>query len=300
MGQSDAPSWTDTSLARLLFDHEPLIRTFAILEPTVWSRSGGSLTAEANHFGLECFSLFQGAAETAIADNSPYIIDLTLIDGENEFQRLFLEERWDENFGIIFLSTATIHDLRKSFRKITKVKDTDGKWYFHRFWEPEYFLYFCNFLYGSRLFQSLSLVQRFIVQIQGSAVVIAPDWARPITMNEDDARERLFDASTAMVGLRHVRRLNETHARDVDVDDVYEEAKHRFASSGGDYSLFARFLDTVFCLFAAYGNDWQIHVSEFLDKIWLDGDDSAERNIHFLSDKCMFALKNDVLPHQLN
>ena len=87
---------------------------------------------------LEYQCLFQGDAEEELKNVAPYIVKLE--DGNDFTRGLFTKsgmpgDMWEKELGIFIRSRATLAELRKHFRKFTKVQDEQGKWYYFRFWE---------------------------------------------------------------------------------------------------------------------------------------------------------------------
>lgn len=91
--------------------------------------------------GLEHECLFQGEAERELKDVAPWVVRL---EESSSFTRcLFTSgkaswQMWDAEFGIFVRSEQQLSDLRRALRKFTKVKDQNGKWFYFRFWEPDY------------------------------------------------------------------------------------------------------------------------------------------------------------------
>ena len=91
---------------------------------------------------LEHLCLFQGEAQNELEDVAPWIVRL---EYGNKFTRhLFSfdgKTPWflaDKDVGMYFRSSQSLVELKRHFRKYTKVKDESGKWYYFRFWEPRW------------------------------------------------------------------------------------------------------------------------------------------------------------------
>ncbi len=115
-------------------DNVPPMGTFAILDA---AKMPYLLTGNLENSGLEHQSLFQGDAQEELGDYAPYIVRL---EDSNDFTRkLFTTEEvmglYEKELGIFLRSRATLPELRKHFRKFTRVQDEQGKWYYFRFWE---------------------------------------------------------------------------------------------------------------------------------------------------------------------
>lgn len=89
--------------------------------------------------GLAHRCLFKGKAEADWGHVAPWIVRL---EPGNEFTRfLFTRGRfawhlWDLECGIFLRSDKTLARLWQHCRKFTRIRDSAGKWYFFRFWDP--------------------------------------------------------------------------------------------------------------------------------------------------------------------
>jgi Domain of unknown function (DUF4123) len=92
--------------------------------------------------GLQFRCLFKGKAYDTLKDAAPYLVQLT---EDHAFTRsLFTAagmpaDLWGKDLGIYIRTRQTLDDLWTHFRKFTRLRDTRGKWYFWRFWEPAFF-----------------------------------------------------------------------------------------------------------------------------------------------------------------
>jgi Domain of unknown function (DUF4123) len=92
--------------------------------------------------GLPYRCLFQGKALDDLHAVAPYIVALT---EDHKFTRsLFTDagmpgDLWGKSPGIYLRSAEPLDDLWKHFRKFTRLQDTNGKWYFWRFWDHDFF-----------------------------------------------------------------------------------------------------------------------------------------------------------------
>jgi len=86
--------------------------------------------------------LFQGAARDELRDVAPWIVELNptadltraLLSRDDRDPPWFL---WDKEMTIFLRSSETLENVRRHFRKFTKVQDEDGKVFYFRFYEPE-------------------------------------------------------------------------------------------------------------------------------------------------------------------
>ena len=116
-------------------DAVPQMNTFAILDA---AKLPYLLTGMLEDSGLRHKSLFQGAAQEELKEHAPYLVELA---EDNSFTRaLFTADAanalWDKDLGIYIRSRTGFDDIRKHFRKFTRVKDEEGQWSYLRYWEP--------------------------------------------------------------------------------------------------------------------------------------------------------------------
>lgn len=97
------------------------------------------LTSLLKGSGLQYQSLFQGERAQELKERAPYLVELR---EDNDFTlRLMTGSKginglWDKELGIYIRSRACFAELRKHFRKFTRIQDQQGKWFLFRFWEP--------------------------------------------------------------------------------------------------------------------------------------------------------------------
>lgn len=87
---------------------------------------------------LDYSCLFSGKSREELETVAPYIVRLK--EDDSFTQGLFTsakmpEDLWDKEAGIFIRSKASLPQLRKHFRRFTRVQDEGGKWYYFRFWE---------------------------------------------------------------------------------------------------------------------------------------------------------------------
>jgi len=99
---------------------------------------------EIRNCGLPFRCLFQGEAAEELKDAAPYLVELA---PEARFTRTLFTHipdipahlstlhLWHRNPGIFIRSSAEFGAVWKHFRKFTRIRDENGKWFFFRFWE---------------------------------------------------------------------------------------------------------------------------------------------------------------------
>ncbi len=114
----------------------PPMRTYAVLDA---AKMPYLLTGMLESSGLNVQSLFQGPTQEDLKEHAPYLVELT--KESNVTEKLFTGPKgvnglWEKELGIYIRSRATFDQMRKHFRKFTRMQDEKGKWYYFRFWEP--------------------------------------------------------------------------------------------------------------------------------------------------------------------
>ena len=132
------PEPTEAEIARYgNFEAVPSMKTYAILDA---AKLPNLLTGLLEASQLQYQSLFQGEAQGELKEQAPYLVELK---EDNSFTRqLFtgpegVNGLWDKELGIYIRSRAPFADIRKHFRKFTRVQDEDGKWFLFRFWDSK-------------------------------------------------------------------------------------------------------------------------------------------------------------------
>src|SRR5215475_10878968 len=81
----------------------------------------------------EFVSLYRGEPEEKLASVSPYLVK---IDTKPQTTEWILNEGWGNSWGILFLSSAGLDDLRRHFRRFLLVENPNGKELYFRFYDP--------------------------------------------------------------------------------------------------------------------------------------------------------------------
>ena len=139
-------------------DKVPSLHTYAILDAAKVVNFVEMLEAS----GLEHRCLFKGDAAEEMRDVAPYVVQLE--EGNDFTRNLFSKDpeqevpwfMWDREPGIYIRSRGSLDDMRKHFRKFTKVQDENRKWYYQRLYDPKNLVYYLD---GIKM--SLPSIQRF-------------------------------------------------------------------------------------------------------------------------------------------
>lgn len=125
------------ALAFLEKPDEQDCETYAVLDPTLRKAVTGIFDLDT--VDAEARSLFDGRAAEQNEETAPYLVDAT-VRSTNQipiFNRKFLKEHWGKSTGIIVRSRGSFDEVRKHFRRFTKLRREEGNgWFFFRFWDP--------------------------------------------------------------------------------------------------------------------------------------------------------------------
>ncbi len=90
--------------------------------------------------GLPYCCLFDGRAYAQMHSVAPYVVQL---DPAHKLTRqLFTKsgqasDLWGHEAGIFVRAHRPLDDVRRHFRRLVRMQDDAGKWYYFRFWEPQ-------------------------------------------------------------------------------------------------------------------------------------------------------------------
>ena len=280
--------------------------SYVVIDPTTWPSRHGSLAEDIAASNLPATCLFNAAPHSDQAESAPWLVDLTpppgpLDDPPSSLHRRAFARGTGPD-GLLFLrSTLDLDGLRAQLRKLTRVQDLDGKWYFNRFWEPEFFLYMLYFLEGRRLLAPLAQLTGFAFAAEGRIISGRTDLRASLTAPQDRAADLdlLFDAGTAMVALRHSRRLEKEFGKNCDPDSVYALAKDRFGLSAMDYRFVMKCIEITYSAISFFGPHAQTRLDDGLMRNCFDDDGQLSPFIELLHGQCMFGLRHDISPDLL-
>ena len=122
----------------------PPLKTYAILDA---AKMPNLLTSMLEGSDLKYQSLFQGKSQEELKEVAPYLVEL---EEDNAFTRkLFtgpdgINGLWEKELGIYIRSRASFDEIRKHFRKFTRIQDENNKWFYFRFWEGSALHFYLN------------------------------------------------------------------------------------------------------------------------------------------------------------
>lgn len=120
----------------------PSMKVYAVLDAAKVTHLRDHV--EDSDCAYEC--LFQGDAAQEMRDVAPYLVEL---DPHEDFTRDVFSasgmprDIWGKEAGIFIRSRLSIFDLRKHFRRFTRIRvEADKRWVYFRYWEPTMIPYF--------------------------------------------------------------------------------------------------------------------------------------------------------------
>jgi hypothetical protein len=316
-GPESAPTWISRAAWQQVYLESGSRRVYAVIDGSLWLQSGKSIGRSVRAAGLRGESLFQQSKDEGVdaddvdGQNAPWLVDLTISDisaetaadslTQHPFHNAFFGHMWPLNVGIILLSDKPFQDVKRDLRKLTKVQDVDEKWFFNRFWEPEFFLYLAHFLHGRRLLAPLGHVSRVILPIAGDLVTMDTQFqvAKEAPQDREGDLEALFDAGTAMVGVRHARKCEASFTKSVDPDDAFALARDSFGLFAMDYKDVCKCVEISYVLLCHYADEARALLRPDIIDRCLDEDGGTTIFFDAVHGQCMFGLKHNIAPHLL-
>ena len=130
-------------LSKALFGPTDAVRgdkaaTYAVLDAAKVPGLPEMLTAS----GLDHECLLQGKARDELRNAAPYLVRL---DPTNTFTRhLFTRSNdawhlWDREPGLYMRHAGSMEDVRRHFRRFTRLRHANGSWFYFRFWDSTCF-----------------------------------------------------------------------------------------------------------------------------------------------------------------
>lgn len=112
---------------------------------------------------LPSVCLFSGALSPRIAAAAPYLVQLRK---EAPFVRFILQNGWGNAWGIFAMSTATVEEMRRHFRRFLRVTDENGKRLFFRYYDPRVLRLYLPTCTEDELKTVFGPVQRFTIEAE--------------------------------------------------------------------------------------------------------------------------------------
>lgn len=215
-GQSQ-PSEVEITVAGGDPQNVPPIQTYALLDAAKITHLPEMLGAS----DLEHRCLFKGAAYEELKDVAPWLVRLE--EGNDFTRNLFTAgsapwHLWEHEAGVYIRSRASLEELWKHFRKFTKVRDLDDKWFYFRFWEPETTSWYLTIQSKSNIAQDRFFrlaYQVITINSETCTVFSYPEEIRaqkilPLNLLTPDCRAALRTSHLWAISRRILSRLRET------------------------------------------------------------------------------------------
>jgi hypothetical protein len=301
------PDWLPAPLWQALYTQQDDARVYAVIDPSLWPTMGADLASDLAQSGLPAAPLYLATTDEAVAATSPWLVDLTLPPGPMpDMAPSTIHQRLGTTFllrpaGIFIRAPIGLSAMRAGLRKLTKVQDQDGKWYYNRFWEPEFFLYFISFLAGRRLLAPIAQVTG-IAAVAGEGLIAADcdlSGCATAPLDRDGDLDLLFDAGTAMVALRHARACEAKHNRAIEPDAAYALARAELMRDGMDYATVCQCVDIAYALISFYGDSARQALQGRLQQMLFSDDGQESLHFPFFHGHVMFGLSQNIPPHHL-
>lgn len=147
--QSSIPFWEQKWIAPelkdLLFSQPEdgaKLQTYFIVDAMLRKNITGVFDLDSAAIDVPIQCLFKGEAAGDFKEAAPYLIDMTLPDRAWEdrdyvpaFHKDFFKKHWGKNTGIFIRTTALMSEVRRHFRRFPRIQDSNGKWFYFRFWD---------------------------------------------------------------------------------------------------------------------------------------------------------------------
>jgi len=252
--------------------------------------------------GLNFKCLFDGKAAEEFKHVAPYLVQM---EEKNNFTRhLFTRsslpaDMWGKENALYFHSRDNFDIVRNRLRKLTRVCDTDKKWYFNRFWEPQYFLFLAHAMTDTAMFRSFENMEHFFIPIGDEFCKITLGRAE-IRKEHAYQMDKLFDSGTSTVVYRHILQLKQDFKVDVAAQEIHDLWVNLFGSYGFSYTVIERSVEMVFALYVLYPEK-RVRLNRlriYGDLVEQEGHYATDR-FDMLHDLVLFCLKNDILIEDL-
>ncbi len=302
----ETPRWIAPQLWHALFAQQGMGRVYALIEAARWMGADDDIARALTQADVPGVSLFDLDDNSPLAPYAPWLIDLTLTlqdntDPPSDIHRMIFATLANAGQCTFLRADSDLATLRQALRKLTRLRDLDDKWYYCRFWEPEFFLYFILFLENRALLSPLQSLRGFTVIIEGESVSADTALAACAHATPDRAGDLdlLFDAGTAMVSLAHARQLERRFKRGCAPREVYRLARARLSLRGMDYAVVRKCTDIAYAIHAHYGADAARMLNDRITSRCAPAQAGAAIFLELLHGQCMFSLIHDIKPHLL-
>jgi hypothetical protein len=302
----EALRWIAPQLWHALFAQQGTGRVYALIEAARWMGADDDIARALTQADVPGVCLFDLDEDSPLAPYAPWLIDVTLAHQDNtdppsDIHRTLFATLANAGQCTFLRADSDLVAMRQALRKLTRLRDLDDKWYYCRFWEPEFFLYFILFLENRQLLSPLESLRGFTVIIEGEIASADTALAACALAPPDRAGDLalVFDAGTAMVSLAHARQLERKFKRGCAPRQVYRLARTRLSLRGMDYAVVRKCTDIAYAIHAHYGADAAKMLNDRIVARCAPAQAGAAIFLEVLHGQCMFSLVHDIKPHLL-
>lgn len=123
-------------------------------------------------------SLYEGLSADTLVDVAPYLVELT---DDKRLREQFLREGWGKSFGVYFLCTRSLAEVRSHFRRLTMaIDDTTGKQVYFRFYDPRVLAAFLPIATPRQRAEMFGEISVFLTEgADGEVLVFEPERKEP-------------------------------------------------------------------------------------------------------------------------
>ncbi|MEO1564357.1 MAG: DUF4123 domain-containing protein [Pseudomonadota bacterium] len=242
----------DNALSFLRTPCEDGLNTYLIVDPTLRKAVSGIFDLDV--LDVKSLCLFNGRAAEENEEVAPYLVDATVpaADQVPRFNRTFIQDHWGQSTGIIIRSHAKFEEVRKHFRRFTKLKreGRDG-WVFFRFWDPRiasvYFRTIQKSASRAEQWFGRGLIDSYVIEEEGGA--------KASTFRATDSFEGSNEPILSVALTDWEMRPFQLSAYDRDVVRIASDLKNDFRNELRSYSTdnIAEFIKPTLSRFAEMG-----------------------------------------------
>jgi hypothetical protein len=93
----------------------------------------GRIAGSLHQAGAEPVCLFAGKLSEPVRRRAPFLLPLP---PESPFAKVWLEQGWNDAWGILLWSERTLEEVRRHLRQFLRVQLPDGRFALFRFYDP--------------------------------------------------------------------------------------------------------------------------------------------------------------------
>jgi hypothetical protein len=118
--------------------------------------------------------LYRGELASELAEVAPYLVAL---EQDNAFTSWLISQGWGDNWGIFLESSASLHELRRHFRRFLMVYDAQGKSLYFRYYDPRVWRVYLPTCTAAELQIVFGPVSRYCIEAKERDTLLEYAWA---------------------------------------------------------------------------------------------------------------------------